>query len=76
MNGSLSEQARKVGEFTEKLASEAGVPVEYRDESMTTLKAKQLMRVTRKKKRREKERDDAIAAAYILQDYLDEGKNA
>jgi putative Holliday junction resolvase len=72
LDGTLGQQARKVKDFTGKLISRTDIPVEYRDESMTTLQARELMQVTRKKKRREKEKDDAIAAAYILQSYLDE----
>ena len=74
MDGGIGQQARKIKDFTEKLSSRIGIPVEYHDESMTTLQARELMKVTRSRKKRRKEDDDAIAAAYILQSYLDERK--
>ena len=75
MNGGIGSQAEKVRSFIKSLVTYTDVPVEYRDESLTTLEARKLMQKTRKKKKREKEKDDAIAAAYILQGYLDEEQN-
>ncbi|MFC1947041.1 Holliday junction resolvase RuvX [Chloroflexota bacterium] len=75
MDGTIGHQAEKVKSFTDALAKNTGVPVIHRDESLTTLEARQLMQLTRKKKKREKEKDDSIAAAFILQGYLDEQRN-
>ncbi len=72
MDGSMGQQADKVKSFTEELCSRTVISVEFRDERLTTVSAKRLMRSVRKKKSREKARDDAIAAALILQGYLDE----
>ena len=72
MDGSMGRQAEKVKTFTQKLSSHTEVPVEFRDERLTTVSAKRLMRAVGKKKSRWKARDDAIAAALILQGYLDE----
>jgi len=72
MNGSLGEQAEKVKTFTQKLCSHTDVPVEFRDERLTTVSAKRLMRAAKTRKGKEKAPDDAIAAAIILQGYLDE----
>jgi len=68
MDGSIGRQAEKVKTFTQKLSSHTEVPVEFRDERLTTVSAKRLMQEIGKKKAR----DDAIAAAIILQGYLDE----
>ncbi len=72
MDGSVGHQADKVKSFTRELISRTGVSVEFRDERLTTVSARRLMRSVRKKKGREKVRDDAVAAALILQGYLDE----
>jgi putative Holliday junction resolvase len=72
LDGSLGEQAEKVKAFTQKLASRLQVPLEYRDERLTTVMAGRLRRAVKGKKR-EKAGDDAQAAALILQGYLDEG---
>jgi putative Holliday junction resolvase len=74
LDGSLGKQAEKVKEFTQKLGEYTQVPVEYRDERLTTVMAERLMRVAKTKKIREKVRHDAQAAAIILQGYLDEGR--
>ena len=72
MDGSIGRQAEKVKSFTQKLCSHTDVSVEFRDERLTTVSAKRLMQSVGKKKSRKKARDDAIAAALILQGYLDE----
>ncbi len=75
MNGSIGKQAEKVQAFVERLCSQTKVPVEFRDERLTTVLAKRLMQAANTKKTRRKARDDAIAAALILQGYLDEVQN-
>ena len=72
MDGSIGKQAEKVVTFTEKLRSHINIPVEFRDERLSTVSAKRLMQETSGKKSKKKVRDDAIAAAIILQGYLDE----
>ena len=72
MDGSLGKQAEKVKAFTQKLCSHTEVPVEFRDERLTTVSAKRLMRAANTKKTKSKAKYDAIAAALILQGYLDE----
>ena len=74
LDGSLGKQAEKVKEFTQKLCGRTQVPVEYRDERLTTVLAERLTPATKTRKTRRKARYDAQAAAIILQDYLDEGR--
>ena len=76
MDGSLGKQAEKVKVFTRKLCNHTDVPVEFRDERLTTVSARRLMQATKSKKSRRKAQDDAIAAALILQGYLDETHEA
>ena len=71
MNGSLGSQAEKVETFTKKLHRHVEIPVEFRDERLTTVSARRMMRASQTKKGKKK-RDDAIAAAVILQGFLDE----
>lgn len=73
MDGSIGKQAEKVMAFTRKLRSRTEVPVEFRDERLSTVSARRLMREANTKRARKASRDDAIAAAIILQAYLDEG---
>ncbi len=70
MDGSIGKQAEKVQAFTEELRRQTEVPAEFRDERLSTVSAKRLMREG--KKGRGKAGDDAVAAAIILQAYLDE----
>jgi putative Holliday junction resolvase len=72
MNGSIGGQAEKVRAFTQSLHSHIEVPVIFRDERLTTVSAKRLMKAARVKKTKGKTRDDAVAAAIILQCYLEE----
>ena len=70
MDGSMSEQAEKVKGFVAKLSEYIDLPVELRDERLSTVTAQRLLRERDPKKSRG--RDDAAAAAIILQGYLDE----
>ncbi len=72
MDGSIGKQAEKVTAFTQKLCDRTRVPVEFRDERLSTVSAKRLMQSVNTRKTRRKVRHDAIAAALILQSYLDE----
>ena len=72
MDGSIGKQAEKVKAFTQKLCEHTDVPVQFRDERLTTVSAKRLRQAVNRKKTREKVRHDAMAAALILQGYLDE----
>ena len=72
MDGSLSTQAAKVEAFVHSLRLHTAVPIELRDERLTTVSAQRLMREASTKKTKSKRRDDAVAAAIILQSYLDE----
>ena len=72
MDGSLGKQAEKVEAFTQKLCNSTEVPVIFRDERLTTVLAKRLIQAANTKKTKKVVRDDAIAAALILQGYLDE----
>ena len=72
MDGSIGVQAEKVKAFTQKLRAHTEVPVEFRDERLSTVSAKRLMQAVNVRKTKKKVRHDAIAAALILQGYLDE----
>ncbi len=76
MDGSIGRQAEKVQAFARELCDHTEVPVEFRDERLTTVSAKRLMQAVRSRKTKKKVRDDAIAAAIILQGYLDEEHGA
>lgn len=76
MDGGIGQQAAKVKAFVETLAAKTRVPIEFRDESMSTAEARRIMLTSRSKKNRQKSHDDAIAAAVILQGYLEEKRIA
>jgi len=72
LSGEAGMQAQKVKDFAEKLVSVLSIPLEMVDESFSTVTAREYMRETGRKKDRFKKKDDAVAAAVILQSYLDE----
>ena len=54
MDGSISKQAEKVKLFTQKLCDRTRVPVELRDERLSTVSARRLMQAVNTKKTRKK----------------------
>ena len=72
MDGSIGKQAEKTKAFVQELGSHTDVPIELRDERLTTVSARCLMQPIKRKRTKKKVRHDAVAAALILQSYLDE----
>ena len=73
LDGTLGEQARKVQEFAGKLREACPVPLEFWDERLSTVIARERLREAGAK-RVTKGRIDAAAATYILQGYLDKSR--
>ena len=71
LSGRATEQTRRAERFAEMLASRLSVPVELWDERLTTVMARRLRPGATKTPERESESVDAVAAALILQSYLD-----
>ena len=69
MDGTIGGQAEKVREFVKELRLRTGLPIELKDERLTTVQAKEYLQTSRKAKR--DTRYDAAAAALILQSYMD-----
>ena len=69
LHGNIGKQAEKVLAFVRDLKEHSEVPVETRDERLSTVAARRLIRDAGNKKAKY---DDAAAAAIILQGYLDE----
>lgn len=69
---SEGKMAQKTRAFGKRLAREISLPVEYQDETLTSEEAKELMVKIGKPKKRRQNQADAIAAALILQSYLDQ----
>ena len=75
LDGTEGPQARRVARYTDALAACLPVPVVSWDERFTTAAADEILRQIRGRKGRRRARArgqvDAIAAAVILQSYLD-----
>ena len=75
-DGTESEQTQKTLRFIQALKKETDIPVEAEDERYTTMQARQDLNqigVSTKKDKRKKA-VDSIAAAYILESYLNKAK--
>jgi putative Holliday junction resolvase len=72
-DGSRGPQARRAEHFARLAERVVGVPVQLWDERLSTFQAEEVLRAQGKNMRRARERGevDAVAAAVILQDYLD-----
>ncbi len=71
LDGTAGEQADKVERYAAGLAESLTVPVLLWDERFSTVSAERLMREAGLRGKKKRERVDAVAAAVILQDYLD-----
>ena len=70
MNGQDTEQTSFTENFIEKLRVQVSVPIRWQDEALTSQKAEQ--ELASRKKPYAKGDVDALAATYILEDYIAE----
>jgi putative Holliday junction resolvase len=66
--GKMEEEIRRFGE---RLRKQTGLPVEYFDETLTSQEAQKLLLRIKKKRKFRREKEDAFAAAIMLESYLD-----
>ena len=71
MNGSIGAQADLVLEFAKSLSNYIDIPIDMCDERLTTVTADRLLKESGAKRKQRKENIDAMAAAVILQAYID-----
>ena len=71
MNNTLGERAAKTEEFKAALERRTGLPVILWDERLTTVAAERVLMERGVRREHRKETVDQIAAALILQGYLD-----
>ncbi len=75
LDGTVGAQARRIARYADVLAEHLSVPIISWDERFTTVAAKEILLQSRGRKKRRRARGegkvDAIAAAVILQSYLD-----
>jgi len=69
LNGSLGPQTQAVKAFAEELSARLALPVQYWDERLSTAEAQH--RLAKVGHRGRRARLDALAAAIVLQSYLD-----
>jgi putative holliday junction resolvase len=76
MDGSYGPAAQKVGEFMKVLAGLGLVPVKAVDERLTSVQANRLMVAAGVRREKRRQKVDQMAAAILLQSYLDSAPSA
>jgi len=71
MTGEESEMARDVDEFITQLEAQSQLPIFKWDERWTTSSAEKLLIETGKSPSRSRDKIDQVAAAFLLQNFLD-----
>ena len=74
MNGTIGDRGKKSKKLAELLRKETGIEVVLWDERLTTVSAHNLMNQTNVRGEKRKDSVDKIAAAFILQSFLDSQK--
>jgi putative Holliday junction resolvase len=76
MGGGEGRQAALVREFAAKLERETGIPVEFRDERLTTVEAQRVLRSAGASIGQRARAVDRLAAVILLEGYLDARRHA
>ena len=71
MNGQENVQTQKTREFIEVLQSQTNIPIKFVDERLTTVSAQRVLIESGMRRENRKNVVDKVAAAIILQGYLD-----
>ena len=72
LDGSPSDETAVVAEFMKALEARVTVPIAGGDERLTSREAESRLAIEERDWRQRKKKLDAVAAAIILQDYLDQ----
>jgi putative Holliday junction resolvase len=70
MSGEASSMSNRAHKFGDKLHEVTGLPVEYCDERLTSVEAERILQESGVPPRKARQQVDAVAAAVILQSYL------
>ncbi|MBA7624562.1 putative pre-16S rRNA nuclease [subsurface metagenome] len=71
MDGSTGHQAELVFKFADQLKAHLDIPIHFQDERLSSFSAEEKLSQTEFTRKKKKKRLDAIAAAEILQAFLD-----
>ena len=71
MSGRESRQSEYTREFAERLKAATGLPVEFRDERLTTVEAERVLRQSGISIQKRANAVDRLAAVILLESYLD-----
>lgn len=71
LSGRISEMAEEVKTFAARLEKELGLPVELRDERLTSWEAEEIAKQSTTVKNSE---IDSVAAAILLREYMEEAR--
>lgn len=69
--GEDSDTAVWIRDYIAEFSQQCDVPIQFWDESFTTVKAEESLRQRGKRGKKARQQVDAVAAAFILQSYLD-----
>jgi len=72
LSGEEGTQAKKTREFAKNLQNFINVPIEFVDERFTTDMAQELLKTKKRKYQKDKEKKDSIAAAFILESFINQ----
>lgn len=75
MDGTLGPQAVATQTFVEQIAAAIPGPIQFWDERLTTEEAVRQSHATGARGKKSRRHQDALAAAVILQDYMDDQTN-
>lgn len=75
MNGSVGARAERVNQFAEELKNRLQIPIHFQDERLSSFAAEKKLAPAEFTRKKKKKRLDAIAAAEILEAFLEQ-KNA
>ena len=76
LSGREGEEAERARKFAARVGERLGVPIELVDERLSSVEAERMLSAMGVRRDRWKERLDAIAAAVVLQGYLDGQRHA
>jgi putative holliday junction resolvase len=71
MDGSYGPAAEKVDEFVRQLRDAFSIPIQTWDERLTSVQAQRMLREAAVKGAKQRQKVDQMAAAILLQSYLD-----